>query len=69
MHDSTSGTNSTRVAGLIEPGTQLFAPPACGHTVIAVSRDGTSFGSIVFAPVCGSIAVIKFCNPRSIEKR
>src|SRR5438128_1204185 len=40
MHDSTSGTNSTRVAGLIAPGTQLFAPPACAHTTLGVVAAG-----------------------------
>ncbi len=67
MHDSTSGTYRTFVCGLIDAGIQLLAPPACGHTMIAFSRDGTSFGSICFAPVFGSTAVMMFWRPRSIE--
>ena len=69
MHDSTTGTYSTLVLGLIDAGIQLFAAPACGHTVISFSRDGIRFGSIVFAPVFGSMPVMMFCRPRSIENR
>src|SRR5581483_5137294 len=67
MHDSTSGTYRTCVPASYEPGSQFFAPPACGQTVILPARLGINFGSTVFAPVLGSIAVMRFCSPRSIE--
>src|SRR5204863_4271207 len=68
MQDSTSGTNRVFVRGLYEEGSHDFAPPACGQTNLVSPSPGTSFGSIVFAPVRGSIEVTTFCTPRSMEK-
>src|SRR6185503_13453271 len=67
MHDSTSGTYSILVRGLYDEGNHDFAPPACGQTNLVWPSPGTRVGSIVLAPVFGSIAVTTFCTPRSIE--
>ena len=62
MHDSTSGTNSTRVAGLIAPGTQLFAPPACGHTTIGFLARGHELRIDRLRARARIDAVMKFCR-------
>src|SRR5262245_44464455 len=67
MHDSTSGTYSIFVRGLYDEGSHDFAPPACGQTNFVSPSPGTRVGSMVFAPVFGSMAVTTFWTPRSIE--
>src|SRR5262249_7586960 len=71
MHDSFRAMYAIFVVGLTAPGSQFLAPIQFGHTVLTFSSPGTgiSLGSIVFAPVTGSIWVMKFWMPASREKR
>ena len=45
------------------------APIALGQTTISFETSGIIAGSMVLAPLTGSIAVITFCKPMSYEKR
>src|SRR3569623_2142335 len=48
---------------------QLRAPDELGHSYTALPDTGSRAGLVVFLPVLGSIAVIRFCRPRSLENR
>src|ERR1700730_17960702 len=69
MHASTMGTYTIFVAASYEVGIQPRPPLTCGHTILVLPSPGRRLGSLVFAPVFGSIDVTSFCSPRSVEER
>ena len=57
------------VVGVLEgraPGRSLML---CGHMDTVLLRSGIFVGSVRLTPVRGSIEVMKFCSPMSIEFR
>ena len=61
--------NSRPSAGLTDVAGQDRAPDGPGQIIVERVMSGMRTGSIVFAPVFGSIAAMTFCAPGSMENR